>query len=307
MKGLELAKAYFNEYKNQIIEACPDIASSLAFGLVGGGSECYELDDDISTDHDFEPAFCIFVPESLSRKDMFLLERAYAKLPKEFLGYKRSIIENERHGVITIEDFYKQKIADLDYNALGLDWFRIPEHFLSEATNGEVFLDNFGLFSSIREHIKYYPEDIRLKKLASNLILMKQAGVYNYQRCIKRSDTAAAQMSIFEYVNSALEVIYLLNKVYKPYYKLEFRYLNKLSILKELSPSLEYLISTDNSLDMSKLKADMIEDINNMILEEVKKQSLSKELCLDLENNAMSVNNQIKDVNIRNLDILYAV
>ena len=307
MKGLELAKAYFEEYKNTILESVPQLSPFLAFGFVGSGSECYCLDDDISTDHDFEPGFCIFVPENIDRRDMFLLERAYAKLPKEFLGYKRSILENNRHGVITIEDFYKQKIGNLDYESVCLDWFRVPEHFLSEATNGEVFLDNLKEFSSIREKIKYYPEDIRLKKLAGSLMILKQSGIYNYQRCIQRSDTAAAQLSIYEYVKSAIEVVFLLNKKYKPYYKLEFRYLNKLDILSELSTSLEYLISTDNTSDMVKLKADMIEDINNMILDEVKKQGLSKELCYDLENNANSVNNQIKDANIRNLDILYAV
>ena len=42
-----------------------------------------------------------------------------------------------------------------------------------------------------------------------------------------------------------------------------------------------------------------------MILDEVKKQGLSSELCSDLENNAFSVNNHIKDPTIRNLDILY--
>lgn len=307
MKGLELARAYFEKYKDLIIEAAPSLAPFLAFGLVGSGSECYELDDDISTDHDFEPGFCIFVKSDLDRKDMFLLERAYSKLPKEFLGYRRSIIENNRHGLITIDDFYKQKIGNLDYESVGLDWFLVPEHFLSEATNGEVFLDNYKLFSEIREKIKYYPEDIRLKKIAGHLMMLKQSGIYNYQRCIKRGDSAAAQLSIYEYVKGAIELVFLLNKTYKPYYKLQFRYLNKLSILSELSSSFEYLISTDNSSDMVKLKTDMIEDINNMILDEVKKQGLSKELCYDLENNANSVNNQIENANIRNLDILYAV
>ena len=64
-------------------------------------------------------------------------------------------------------------------------------------------------------------------------------------------------------------------------------------------------METDNSNEMFKGKLEIINDINEMILDEVKKQGLSSELCSDLENNAFSVNNHIKDPAIRNLDILY--
>ncbi|MBP5408070.1 MAG: DUF4037 domain-containing protein [Bacilli bacterium] len=305
MKGLELSKQYFLKYKDELLASIGDLKDQLCFGLVGGGSECYGFDDDISIDHDFEPAFCIFVPKDMNRSDQFRIERAYAKLPKEFMGYKRSILDSGRHGLLIIEDFYKDKISNLDYNNISIDWFKIPEHYLSEATNGEIYEDNLGLFTSIREKIEYYPEDIRLKKIASNLIMMKQSGIYNYQRCLDHNETGAAQMAIYEYVKATINVIFLLNKVYMPYYKWQFRYLKDLKILSELSSVLEYLISIDNS--NKDAKKEMIEDINNMILDEIKKQNLSKEFCYDLENNAFSINNKISNEQIRNLDILYAL
>ena len=307
MQGLELSKKYYLQYKDILFEELGDLKEHLAFGLVGSGSECYGFDDDISQDHDFEPGFCIFAPASMDRKDLFKIERCYSKLPKEFMGYKRNLIDSGRHGLILIEDFYKNKIASLDYNNAGLDWFNVPEHFLSEATNGEIFDDFLGQFSLIRNKINYYPEDIRLKKIAGSLFMMKQAGVYNYPRCMKHKDTASAQMAIYEYVKKVIDVIFLLNKIYKPYYKWQFRYLNNLNILSNLAAPLEYLIETDNSDEMYKGKIEIINDINEMILDEVKKQNLSNELCSDLENNAFSVNNHIKDANIRNLDILYAI
>lgn len=305
MKGLELSKQYFLKYKDELLASIGDLKDQLCFGLVGGGSECYGFDDDISIDHDFEPAFCIFVPKDMNRSDQFRIERAYAKLPKEFMGYKRSILDSGRHGLLIIEDFYKDKISNLDYNNISIDWFKIPEHYLSEATNGEIYEDNLGLFTSIREKIEYYPEDIRLKKIASNLIMMKQSGIYNYQRCLNHNETGAAQLAIYEYVKATINVIFLLNKVYMPYYKWQFRYLKDLKILSELSSVLEYLISIDNS--NKDAKKEMIEDINNMILDEIKKQNLSKEFCYDLENNAFSINNKISNEQIRNLDILYAL
>ena len=134
MKGLELSKQYFLKYKDELLASIGDLKGQLCFGLVGSGSECYGFDDDISIDHDFEPAFCIFVPKDMNRSDQFRIERAYAKLPKEFMGYKRSILDSGRHGLLIIEDFYKDKISNLDYNNISIDWFKIPEHYLSEAT-----------------------------------------------------------------------------------------------------------------------------------------------------------------------------
>ena len=83
----------------------------LAAGLVGAGSECLGFDDEISTDHDFEPGFCLFLPgeDVVDRRTAFLLERAYAKLPKQFLGFERSLIApvgGSRHGVIRTADFF---------------------------------------------------------------------------------------------------------------------------------------------------------------------------------------------------------
>ena len=307
MKGLELSKKYYEEYKDILFEEIGDLKSYLAFGLVGSGSECYGFDDEISTDHDFEPGFCIFAPDTLDRKDLFKIERAYAKLPKEFLGYKRSILENNRHGLILTSSFYKQKIGSLDTNSLSLSWFNIPSNYLSEATNGEVFDDFLGEFSKIRASISYFPEDIRLKKIAACLVIMSQAGVYNYKRMIKRGDSASSQLAIINYVNAVIDIIFLLNKVYKPYYKWQFRYLKQLPILSDLANVLEYLISIYNSNDNRNSKKEMIEDINNMIIDEIKNQNLSKEFCSDLENNAFSINDKIENEEIRNLDILYAI
>ena len=55
MKGLELAKAYYEEYGRPMIrEKFPDYEGRIAVGLAGEGSECFGYDDEISRDHDFE-------------------------------------------------------------------------------------------------------------------------------------------------------------------------------------------------------------------------------------------------------------
>ena len=215
MKGIELSKEYFEAFGKEVLETEFSAALPLlAVGLVGGGSECLGFDDEVSTDHDFEPGFCIFLPdeETVDRRTAFLLERAYAKLPKEFMGFKRSPLNpvgGNRHGVIRMEDFFLEKVGSRDGRLSLGQWFSVPEQGLLEATSGAVFFDNLGKFSEIRKRLGYFPEDIRLKKLSGHLLLMAQSGQYNYNRCILRGNTAAAQMAVFEFTKSALHTIYL--------------------------------------------------------------------------------------------------
>ena len=106
MRGLELSRGYFEAFGRPMLESqFPEILPYLAAGLIGSGSECLGFDDETSTDHDFEPGFLIFLPgeEIVDRRTAFLLERAYAKLPKEYKGFKRSLmapVGGARHGVV---------------------------------------------------------------------------------------------------------------------------------------------------------------------------------------------------------------
>ena len=313
MKGLELSKKFYFEYGAPMIqEDFADIEKYLAVGLVGSGSECFGYDDEISTDHDFEPGFCIFLPgeDLVDSRAEFRLERAYSKLPKEFMGYKRcklNPVGGNRHGVIRISDFFEAKTGSKSGDISDDVWFCISEQFLLEATNGEIFCDNFGLMSEIREKLSYMPEDIRLKKLAGNLLIMAQAGQYNYPRCIKRGETAGAQLAIGEFVNAALKVIFLLNKRYIPYYKWAFRAFRDLSVLADLYGNLEYLISSGNTEGEALKKQAIIENISASVIAELLRQGTVSSDAAELERHAYSVNEKIKKPNIRNLNILYAV
>lgn len=313
MKGLELAEKFYKEYGEKIIdENFSHIKQYLAIGLAGSGSECLGFDDNISQDHDFEAGFCIFIPDEdlVSERDEFLLERAYSKLPKEFLGFEKSKLNpvgGNRHGVIRISKFFKDKVGDEKGNIPTDGWFYISEQFLLEATNGKIFCDNLGLMTEIREKLSYLPEDIRLKKLAGNILVMAQSGQYNYKRCIDRQETGAAQLAIGEFVNSTLKVIFLLNKKYMPYYKWSFRALKDLELLSELSDQLEYLISSVNTEKESEIKIEVIENIASSIIEELKNQELTCVASNDLVKHAYSINDKIKDTEIRTLNVMYAV
>lgn len=313
MNGLELSRSFYDQYGAPMLhEQFPQIEEVVAVGLVGAGSECFGFDDEISRDHDFEPGFCIFLPDEdvIDRRTEFLLERAYAKLPKEFQGIARlkiSPVGGNRHGVIRMDDFFLSHIGRKDVFSSDMEWFGISEQYLAEITNGEIFRDDVGLFSSIRKKLAYLPEDVRLKKLAGNLLLMAQSGQYNYERCLLHRETAAAQLAVNEYVCHTLAVVFLLNKKYLPYYKWQFRAMRSLPVLSALAPVLEELLTTGNDAETAKRKMMLIENIAGEIISQLQQQGLTEAICFDLEKHAYSVNDRIADSDLRNRHILFGI
>ena len=282
----------------------------LAAGLLGSGSECFGFDDAVSRDHDFEPGFCIFLPgeDVVDRRAGFQLERAYAKLPREFEGVSRPVllpVGGARRGVLRTGEFFTEKVGAPD-GALTLgQWLSLPEQTLAEATNGEVYFDNAGELSAIRERLAYFPEDVRLKRLAGHLLLMAQSGQYNYARCLAHGEPAAAQMAVGEFVKSALSAVFLLNRRYQPYYKWSFRALRGLPLLSELAAPLEALLTTDNAAPAE--KSDTIERVAAAVIDALQAQDLTQAVCGDLEKHAYSVNDRVSDGDLRNAHVLAAV
>ena len=311
--GLELSERFYLAYGEPMLrKEFPDLLKLVAAGLIGAGSECFGYDDELSHDHDFEAGFCLFLPDEslVDRKQAFALERAYAKLPRDFEGVTRpplNPVGGNRHGVLRISEFLKQKTGREDGKLSLCEWFFVPEQSLLEVTNGKLFCDPLGEMTAARERLAYFPEDVRKKKLAGKLLLAAQSGQYNYARCVARGESAAAQLALSEFVQSILHVIFLLNRCYLPYYKWSFRALRELPMLSESEEKLEYLISSKNTPDEFLVKTKIIEEIAQSIANELWRQGLSDRPNADLEAHAYAVNDRIADESVRNLHILYAV
>ena len=64
MNGLELSRAFYEQYGAPMLhEQFPEVEKLVAVGLIGSGSECLGFDDEVSRDHDFEPGFCLLLPD----------------------------------------------------------------------------------------------------------------------------------------------------------------------------------------------------------------------------------------------------
>jgi len=314
MNGIELSRGYFKEFGLPMLQReFPDVLKYTAVGFVGSGSDKYGFDDEFSTDHDFEPGFCIFLPgeDVVDRRTAFLLERAYAKLPKEYMGIKReriSPVGGNRNGVFRIEDFYEKQIGSKNGELSHSAWLNIPEYALFEATNGEVFLDNYGLFTQIREKLKNMPRDIKLKRIAGNLLLMAQSGQYNFSRCLAHGEIAASQLAVNEFVNATLKATFLLFDKYMPYYKWSFRALREIEGAIEIYDNLCGLLKGDNADEnTAKNKEKSIEDIAEIIIGKLGEKYEVSISSNNLEGYAYELNNKIGNSEIRNLNIFAGV
>ena len=313
MAGLELSRAYWEAFGVPMIrEQFPEYEEIIAAALTGSGSECYGFDDEVSRDHDYEPGFCLFIPgeEIVDRRTAFLLERAYAKLPDEFEGFRRQKLQpvgGQRHGVFRIDEYFTEKIGCPVEEMTMEQWLRLPEYALAEAVNGEVFRDKAELLTDCRKALKDMPEDARRKRLAGRLLLMAQSGQYNYQRCLKHGETGAAQLAVGEFVKNTLSAVFLLNRAYMPYYKWCFRALRALPGGEDLGRSLEWLLTTDNSREIAEDKYFCMEGIASQVIDLLQEQGLTEAVCGDLEKHAYSVNDRISDAQVRNMHVLAAV
>lgn len=308
MKGLELCREYFENYGRAMLEEFPEIKDRIAVGLAGEGSECLGFDDELSRDHDFEPGFCLWLTKEDERTYGFKLSRAYAKLPKEFKGFRRQMMSplgGDRHGVLIIDDFYNKLLGSAHAPETVREWLYTPEHYFLTASDGEVWEDKLGVFSAVRETLlRGFPEDVRKKKLAARAAMMAQAGQYNFARCIDRKENGAAQFAVFDFVKNAIGTVYLLNNRYTPYYKWAFRGMRDLPLLSSLEEPLTFLLETGNSPAEASGKREMIEDIAAVIIAEYRAQGLSDATCNNLSTHANSITDKIKDVSVRSLHLM---
>lgn len=328
MKGLELSRAYFESFGRPMIrqleERYPALRGQLAAGLAGQGSECLGFDDQWSADHDFGPSFCIWMPQSLYQEYGRDCQEAYDGLPKEYEGFAARQVTafgQNRIGALSIEGFYYGLLGRDSVPSTNAEWMWLAESKLSQATSGAVFLDESGYFSAIREGLlSYYPEDVRIKKIAARGAAMAQSGQYNYSRLCRRGEWTGAFLAMQEFVKNTCSMVHLLNRSYTPFYKWMHRSLKDLPLLGEIYGLLDQLTTPFDSrtawesateedflfgiINTKDTRAVLIETICQLVIREMKAQGLSDAEDMYLEPHALSAMGKISDPAIASLQLL---
>jgi len=312
MRILELSKQYYFEIIDPLLrEGYPELYPRLATGLIGNGSECFGFDDQYSMDHDCGIEFYIWVTEqdriNLDSLNDFK-EQMFRECPPaeriQLHAYKLPV------GALTVGDFYEQLIGITHIPQTIGEWIRVPEENYSLATNGEVFYDGAGEFTKLREDLlRYYPEDIRLKRIAAACMEIAQTGQYNHLRMGKRGDGTTVRLTLARFCEAVMALVFMLNRVYRPYYKWMYRMFCELPILgSELTKPLQntalWSSFSEDELERQHLE---IDSICAQLINELQKQGLASSNDSFMATQGEEIQRSIKTESLRNLPANYKI
>ena len=226
-----------------------------------------------------------------------------------------------RTTVLTPAMFYRSLIGSPAGPQTVLEWRRPPEANLAMCVNGRVFTDPLGEFTRTREYLQgYYPEQLRLKKIAARCMGIAQTGQYNFLRIAQRGDVVAKQVTLAKFVEDVVSMVFMLNKRFTPYYKWAFRAMRDLPVLAgEIAPLLEALYTgerIEGELDpgnvlLREIGEDdrrvgvIVEKICALVAAELKRQGLSRSSGTFLAQHGEEVQRLVTDPDLSRLPTQY--
>ncbi len=296
MKGLELSRAHWEAVVAPAVAArLPALLPRVAAGLAGEGSECFGFDDDVSRDHDFDPSPCLW----LSASDFASYGDSLAALLESLPPPPRSpLVTPEgrgRRGVHQTGAFYRRFLG-LPRAPRTLDeWRAAPEAGLAAATNGAVFSDPLAGFSAVRDGLlAFFPEDLRLARLARHLHAAGQSGQYNWARSLRRGESVAAALALAEFVDAALAVAFLLARRYRPFPKWAHRALGG---LPPPGPRLRALLAAlvEAPRSAPALGLELVEEISALLAGSLRAEGLSSTPSDFLVDHAREIAGRVSD------------
>jgi len=312
MNGLQFSRDYyFNVAQPQLKLDFPELYPRLAAGLAGNGSECFGYDDDVSRDHDWGTDFYLWTTED-DRTSIPSLrawkDALFEKSPPEFTRSRSEY--GARVGVMTCGEFYAGLIGAPEGPKTLNEWMRAPEENFTMAVNGEVFYDGPGLFTKTRNCLLgYFPDDLRRKRIAAKCMALAQTGQYNHERTAKRRDPVTLRAVLSRFNDAATAMAFLLNKVYRPYYKWAYRALGELPVLGGETARLLLKIAEAGEFDKESFskRQKYISELCAIFTVELAAQGLSDSRDWFLTSHGEDVRSGIKDEFLRSLPAQYEI
>lgn len=201
----------------------PAETANMAAGFFGYGSEVLGLDDSYSTDHHFGLRVNALLPEALLKAKGGAIEDMLAsQLPAQWRGRELREGYTRTKGVA---------LASLEHHLLstiGLDhppttyaeWLSIPEEDITHVIAGDVWHDPSGRFTAVRDALNgYYPEPVRLRRLAHWCRYFSGMGVYALKRALLRDNTLYASTTFARALRWGVQMAFMLDRTYYPYDK----------------------------------------------------------------------------------------
>ena len=235
---VDVSRTFFNEVVKPILEReFPAETARTAFGVFGYGSEALRLDDEYSRDHHWGLRIDALMPDDVfTNRHEEIMAVVSRNLPDSYQGH--SLREGHLAGAGLAPDSLTallQRTIGLDHAPQShLEWLNIPEEDIIHLINGEVWHDPAGEFSAIRQTFQgYYPEPVRLRRIAHWCRYFSGMGTYALKRAILRHNEFYATTRFANAIRWGIQLAFLLDKQYFPYDKWLMAYLERLPRLAD--------------------------------------------------------------------------
>jgi hypothetical protein len=230
---IDVSRAFFFDVLKPILEReFPLETSQTAFGVFGYGSEVLQLDDEYSGDHHWGLRINALMPDYLfeGRQDE-ILHVVDANLPATYRGFslQEGLSGGKGLSLVSLEAYLRSTIGAAQPPETYEEWLRIPEEDIVHVVNGEIWLDESGCFTAIRKaFLDYYPEPVRLRKIAHWCRYFSGMGSYALKRALLRGNDYYATVAFGKAIRWGVQLAFMLDKRYYPYDKWIIAYLRQL-------------------------------------------------------------------------------
>jgi hypothetical protein len=107
---------------------------------------------------------------------------------------------------------------DLTGPVRAADWVSVPQQILLSLTAGRVFHDGLGQLGTLREKLRYYPDDIWLYLLSAQWMRISQEEPF-MGRCGQVEDDLGSRLVAGRLVRDLMGLCFLMERRYAPYIK----------------------------------------------------------------------------------------
>lgn len=242
---VDISRDFFYEIILPIFERdFSDVSAQTAFGVFGYGSDVLRMDDEFSRDHNWGIRINALMPDAVySARHQEILSRVSSQIPLTWRGHalQQGFANTFGLELGSLEGFLARTIGIARPPQNNLEWLNIPEEDITHVIGGEVWHDPLGKFSAVRETLNaYYPEPVRLRRIAHWARYFSGMGAYALKRAILRGSDYYANITFTRAIRLGVQMSFLLDKRYFPYDKWTFAFFQKLPRMSKL---LEPLVS----------------------------------------------------------------
>jgi len=266
---IDESHAFWDEVVLPLLQArFPAETAQMAAGFFGYGSDVLRLDDQYSTDHHFGLRVNVLLPQAIvDARGKAIEDTLAADLPQIWRGRELREGYTRTKGVALASlDHHLKSTIGLDHPpATHAEWLSIPEEDITHIVAGEVWHDPSGQFSAVRSALlAYYPEPVRLRRLAHWSRYFSGMGVYALKRALLRGNMLYASTTFARSLRWGVQMAFMLDRTYYPYDKwLTDRLATLPRMGARLAPIVEKapLLSTgwDEKLDLLHQMADILD------------------------------------------------